>query len=104
MSDPPPSAAVPAPRPLRVIAVLAARNEERFIAGCLENLFGQGVQVYLCDNESTDRTIEIASRYLGAGLIGIETIPFDGTYRWQRILERKDELFRELDADWFMHV
>ncbi|HMB42789.1 MAG TPA: glycosyltransferase family A protein, partial [Luteimonas sp.] len=44
----------------RVIAVLAVRNEERFLAACLENLFRQGVQVYLCDNQSTDRTVEVA--------------------------------------------
>lgn len=90
--------------PSRILAVLATRNEERFIAGCLQNLFAQGVQVYLCDNESTDRTTEIASRHLGAGLAGIETIPFDGTYCWERILKRKEELFRALDADWVMHV
>jgi hypothetical protein len=92
------------PRPLRVVAVLAARNEERFIAACLENLFEQGVDVYLCDNESSDRTVEIASRYLGAGLLGIETLPYDGSYHWERILQRKEELFQVLDADWLMHV
>lgn len=92
------------PRDLRVVAVLATRNEERFIAACLENLFRQGVQVYLCDNDSTDRTVAIASGYLGAGLLGIERIPHDGTYQWERILRRKEALFRELDADWLMHV
>ena len=91
-------------RPLRVVAVIAARNEERFIAACLENLFRQGVQAYLCDNGSTDRTVEIAQAYLGAGLVGIEHIDFDGTYRWERILRRKEALFHELDADWLMHV
>jgi hypothetical protein len=96
--------AQPPLRPLRVVAVLAARNEERFIAACLENLIRQGVSVYLCDNGSTDRTVEIAQRYLGAGLVGIEHIPFDGTYRWESILQRKQALFRELDADWLMHV
>ncbi|GAB3380209.1 hypothetical protein GCM10027432_06290 [Lysobacter fragariae] len=84
--------------------MLATRNEERFIAACLENLFRQGVEVYLCDNGSTDRTLEIATAHLGAGLIGIEHIPYDGTYRWESILRRKEALFRELDADWFMHV
>jgi len=90
--------------PVRITAVLATRNEERFIAACLENLLRQGVDVYLCDNESTDRTVEIARNYLGKGLIGIETIPFDGTYQWERILQRKEALFRELDSDWLMHV
>jgi len=89
---------------LRIVAVLAVRNEERFIAACLENLFRQGVQVYLCDNESTDRSLAIAERYHGQGLIGVESIAFDGIYRWAEILQRKEQLFRELDADWLMHV
>lgn len=93
----------PASQP-RVVAVLATRNEERFVAGCLENLFRQGVQVYLCDNGSSDRTVEIATGYLGRGLVGIEHIPYDGTYRWESILHRKEALFCELDADWLMHV
>jgi hypothetical protein len=88
----------------RVTAVLTTRNEERFIAGCLENLFRQGVDVYLCDNQSTDRTLEIAQRYCGVGLIGIESIPYNGAYCWAHLLRRKEELFQSLDADWFMHV
>ncbi len=55
------------------MAILATYNEERFIAGCLEQLIGQGVEVYLMDNCSTDRTVEIAERYLRRGLIDIET-------------------------------
>ena len=87
----------------RVVAVLTTRNEERFVAGCLENLFRQGVQVYICDNQSTDRTLEIAQRYRGAGLIGIESIPHNGWYCWEQLLRRKEELFQSLEADWFMH-
>jgi glycosyltransferase involved in cell wall biosynthesis len=80
------------------------RNEERFLAACLENLFRQGVHVYLCDNESTDGTLSVAERYRGQGLVGIETLPYDGVYRWERILRRKEELFQSLDADWLMTV
>jgi glycosyltransferase involved in cell wall biosynthesis len=89
---------------LRVVAVLTTRNEERFLAGCLENLFRQGVSVYLCDNQSTDRTLEIAERYRGRGLVDLETIPYDGVFRWRRLLERKEVLFQSLQADWLMHV
>ncbi|HEY4639853.1 MAG TPA: glycosyltransferase [Thermoanaerobaculia bacterium] len=88
----------------RVLAIIAAYNEERFIGTCLEHLFANGVEAYLCDNESTDRTVEIAKSYLGRGLRGIETLPRDGTYRWQPILARKEELARELSADWFLNI
>ena len=90
---------------MRVIAILASYNEERFIGGCLEHLFGQGVEAYLIDNCSTDRTVEIAEHYLGRGLIGIETFPReDGLYYWEAILRRKEELAATLEADWFMHM
>src|SRR4051812_13770830 len=90
--------------PPRVVAILATYNEERFIEGCLAHLVANGVEAYLCDNASTDRTVEIARGYLGRGLRGIETLPRDGIYRWKRILARKEQLARELTADWFMHL
>lgn len=90
---------------MRVVAILASYNEERFIAGCLEHLFRQGVDAYLIDNSSTDRTVEIAEGYLGRGLIGVETLPrVGGVHRWHRILKRKEELAASLDADWLMHA
>src|SRR5215831_2675215 len=89
---------------MRVVALLAAYNEERFIATCIEHLRSQAVDTYLIDNESTDETVAIASRYLNRGLIGIETVPRKGIYSWKPILRRKEELACELDADWFMHV
>jgi glycosyltransferase involved in cell wall biosynthesis len=90
---------------LRVVAIIAAYNEERFIAACLENLFRQGVEAYLIDNCSTDETLPIARRYLGRGLLGIESFPrTEGMYNWRALLMRKEELAATLEADWFMHV
>jgi glycosyltransferase involved in cell wall biosynthesis len=89
---------------MRILALIATYNEERFIAGCLEHLFEQGVEAYLCDNGSTDATVAIASRYLGAGLRAIEHIPRHGVFQWRNILERKEALANELSADWFMHL
>jgi len=89
---------------MRVIAILATYNEARFIAGCLEHLFRQGVEVYLMDNCSTDDTVRIAERYLERGLIGIETLPREGNFNLSAQLRRKEVLFDALAADWFMHV
>jgi Glycosyl transferase family 2 len=89
---------------MRALAIIAAYNEERFIGGCLEHLFSQGVEAYLCDNQSTDGTVEIARRHLGAGLRGIEQIPRNGIFHWRQILRRKEELASELEADWFLHL
>ncbi|MEQ1704158.1 MAG: glycosyltransferase family 2 protein, partial [Ilumatobacteraceae bacterium] len=89
---------------IRVVAVLTVRNEARFLGACLDNLIGQGVQVYVCDNGSTDDTRAIAEQHLGAGVLAVEHVPFDGTYRWEQILQRKEQIFQEVDADWVMHV
>jgi glycosyltransferase involved in cell wall biosynthesis len=89
---------------LRVIALLATHNEERFIAPCLEHLVRHGVEVYVIDNESEDGTVPLARQFLGRGLVGIETLPRGGVYRWQLILQRKEQLAATLDADWFMHA
>ena len=86
------------------MAIVAAYNEERFIGGCLEHLLANGVEAYLCDNESTDRTVQIAQGFLERGLRGIETIARDGTYRWKQILGRKEQLAADLTADWFIHL
>ncbi|HMJ73587.1 MAG TPA: glycosyltransferase [Solirubrobacterales bacterium] len=90
---------------MRVVALLATYNEQRFIGDCLEHLHEQGVETYLVDNCSTDETVAIAERFLdGGGLIGIEEFPRDGVYEWGRLLRRKEELARDLEADWFIHT
>jgi hypothetical protein len=89
---------------MRIIAILATCNEERFIDACLRHHTAQGVEVYVCDNESGDATREIAARFAGQGLAGLETLPRGNTFRWRDVLARKEQLARSLEADWFIHV
>jgi hypothetical protein len=91
---------------MRVIALIAAYNERRFIGPCLEHLQRHGVEAYLIDNCSTDNTIELAERSLGRNLVGIESFPRGegDVYDWRGLLRRKEELARELAADWFIHL
>lgn len=88
---------------MRVVALLATYNERRFIGPCLEHLHAQGIETYLIDNGSDDGTVEIAAEYRDRGLIGIEHFPSDGVFRWSALLRRKEELAREIRADWFVH-
>jgi hypothetical protein len=89
---------------MRIVAILASYNEQRFIGACLEHYARQGVEVFLLDNDSTDCTVEIARGYLGRNLIGVERIARHGMYQWQRILKRKEELADEIRADWLIHA
>ena len=89
---------------MRIVAILASYNEQRFIRACLEHYLQQGVEVYLLDNESTDATVEIAREYLGRNLINIETIRRKGFYSWEPILLKKEALADSIKADWLMHA
>lgn len=86
---------------MRVAALLATHNEERFVGACLEHLTRHGVETYLIDNESTDATVAIAQSF---DLVGFETAPRHGVYAWRPLLERKEALAAELEADWFIHL
>ncbi len=89
---------------MRIIALIAAYNERRFISSCLEHLHKQGVETFVIDNESTDDTVAQVERFKGRGLVGIETFPRLGRYRWMEMLRRKEQLAQDIDADWFIHL
>lgn len=96
-----------APPDYRVVAIVAAYNEEEIIGPSIEGIIEQGVDVYLLDNWSTDRTVERAERFLGRGLVSIEQFPKEGpvaNFPYTSILRRKAKLAAELEADWFIHT
>jgi glycosyltransferase involved in cell wall biosynthesis len=86
---------------MRVVALLATYNEERFVGHCIEHLARHGIETYVIDNESTDGTVEIAERF---ALAGLEIVPRRAVYAWRPLLERKEALAATLDADWFVHL
>jgi hypothetical protein len=96
---------------LRVIAIIAAYNEEDIISSVIGHLAHSGIDAYLIDNHSTDDTVKEASQWLGRGLLHIERFPQSfspghdspGPFDWSAILRRKEELATELSADWFIH-
>lgn len=88
---------------MRVVALLAVRNEESYLERCLRHLYEQGVETCLIDNESTDRTLDIARDFLHRGVFRIERFPFTGIFEWVEILKFKSRLTQEIDADWFIH-
>jgi glycosyltransferase involved in cell wall biosynthesis len=95
------------PKEFRVLAIISAFNEGDIISLVLQHLIENGIDVYLIDNQSTDDTVEEARRWLGKGLLHVETFPADAedatAFDWGAILRRKEELARELAADWFIH-
>lgn len=98
---------MPAKDDFRVLAIISAFNEGDVISPVLDHLIANGIDVYLIDNHSTDDTVEQARRSLGKGLLRIETFPAEegnaDHFDWAAILRRKEELAKELAADWFIH-
>jgi glycosyltransferase involved in cell wall biosynthesis len=92
-------------RPFRVVVLMSAYNEEDIIVPCLQYLIKQGLEVYLIDNWSTDATVELASEFLGKGLLAIEKFPHgrpSSHYVWEEILSRIEQLSEQIEADWFV--
>ena len=88
---------------MRVVALLAVRNEERYLERCLEHLYRQEIETCLIDNGSTDRTLEIARSFLDRGVMRIEHLPFTGVFELEPQLLCKERLAAEIEADWFIH-
>ncbi|MEP6995858.1 MAG: glycosyltransferase family 2 protein, partial [Acidobacteriota bacterium] len=94
----------------RVVALIAAYNEGDVISSVIGHLVDNKVDVYLIDNRSTDNTVSEASRWLDRGLLAIEEFPRRTSekeephpFDWTALLRRKEELARELPANWFLH-
>jgi hypothetical protein len=89
---------------MKVVAIIAARNEGRHIERCCPHLVKHGVKFAIIDNCSTDDTRDGVGRFADHGLVHLETHAYDSFYDWIALLKRKEELSRHLDADWFMHL
>lgn len=89
---------------LRTVAILAVYNEADILAETLDHLAAQDVAAYVVDTGSTDGTLDIARSRMGHGVAGIETLTGPpGTFIWTSVLERKQALASQLDADWLIH-
>lgn len=88
---------------MRIVAILAVRNEGLYLSRCLKHLHSQNIETCIIDNESTDETIEIAESYINHGVFKILKVPYRGYYDWFGLLKIKEKLSYEIVADWFIH-
>ena len=96
---------------LRIIAILAVFNEGDIIYHVVRDLVEQDIEVYILDHHSTDDSVEQASKWLGKGLIKIETFPEESgieipndVFSLRYILLRKEQLVRELGPAWYINA
>ncbi len=89
-----------------IIAIMTSYNEEDIIVPSIMYLINQGIEIYLIDNWSIDKTYDLAKQFLNKGLIGLERFPVDGPskyYDWYSLLSRVEEITKTLKGDWFIH-
>ena len=89
---------------MRLLALLAVRNEIRYIDATLAHLVEQGAEVCVIDNGSTDGTREVAERWLRNGVVRIEDQPWTGVFELTTQLRIKERLAADEVADWYVHV
>jgi hypothetical protein len=83
-------------------------NEEDIIEETISKLIQDDISVYLLDNKSTDKTVEKAKRFLGHGLINIESVVYQENgkevFSLRQLMRKKEEVSRKLNYDWFINV
>lgn len=96
---------LPAPADFRVVAFMAAYNEEDIIVKSIEKWTEQGVRVHVLENWSTDATYALAKELESRLPVTVERFPQTGPeqyFNWGAMLARIEELAGEIEADWFV--
>jgi hypothetical protein len=94
-----------APSDFRVVAFMAAYNEEDIIVQSIKKWTDQGISVHILENWSTDTTYKLAKELEKQLPITVERFPKEGPsmyFDWGAMLGRIEALSREIEADWFI--
>jgi glycosyltransferase involved in cell wall biosynthesis len=94
-----------APINFRVVAFMAAYNEEDIIVQSIKKWTDQGISVHVLENWSTDGTYDLVKELESRLPVTVERFPKEGPskyFDWGAMLERMEALSREIEADWFV--
>ncbi len=80
-----------------VSVVVITKNEEKNICDCLKSVHGWADEIVVVDDESTDRTVHLASPF--ADKIFYRKMDIEGTHRNWAYAQAKNEWVLSLDAD-----
>jgi hypothetical protein len=92
-----------APEKLNICAIIAVRNEVRYLKVLLPYLAEQDIDVAIIDNESTDSSHELYSEFMGNPIIRVDTLPYRGCFSLSDQLAAKERIAKEIDHDWVIH-
>lgn len=89
---------------LSIAAIVAVHNSEKTLQTVLAHLAKNGIDAFVLDHGSTDRTSEILEIESARAVKEIINVPFDGVFRLAAQLSAKEEIARKLTADWIIHL
>ncbi len=90
---------------MRIVALLACRNEAAFLPTCLHHLVTNGIDFAIVDHDSTDESLAIAhGQQFKDHLVGLARVPFEGDFALERMLEAKMALLESIHADWAINI
>jgi glycosyltransferase involved in cell wall biosynthesis len=86
------------------LAVMCVHNEAPHMERALRDFTEQGIEVVVIDHGCTDGTVDICRRFLGRGLLRIESLPFSGVYDQTGQLEAKAAVIASAPHRWVIHA
>jgi glycosyltransferase involved in cell wall biosynthesis len=89
---------------IRALAIICVRNEAIHLPRCLKYLIDSDIDVHVIDNGSTDESREIANDFLGRGVVGIDELPWRGSFSLSDQLAFKQKIIDACDYDWIIHT
>jgi len=90
---------------VNITAILAVRNEQAYIANCLQHLVDNGLNFIVVDNESDDGTdLIVRSDRFRPHLIEIVRHPYPGFFDWTGLMQAREAAAARSGADWVVFV
>ena len=80
-----------------ISVVVITKNEQDRIKECLESVYGWADEIIVVDDDSSDKTVEIAKQYTDK--VVVKTMEIEGRHRNWAYSQAKNEWVLSLDAD-----
>lgn len=86
------------------VAIVAVRNEARYLPTLLKGLLDQGIDVVVLDNDSDDGSKDIFDSFAGDGRLRVERLPWSGSYDLAQQLRAKQAVIAKLTQQWVISL
>ncbi len=91
---------------LNILAILAFRNEERYLFQTLPKLAEDGINLAVINNDSSDRSEDALAMYqdMGGRILHYYRQSFSGFFNLSEQLAIKRQIYNQSYADWVIHI